>query len=155
MNEADTKLQAAKLLARARLFNENLVWQIEHGMGLGPWMEKHTMELAEEVYAAEPHWHWYNGKCLEEPPFELYMQCLTLLTCTWVADIFLRKARDRQLPEMTVGFKQWANLLYAALEYTSHDVSNSHDPEAARLWLREGRRPNRLKHWWNKLFWGH
>lgn len=45
-------------------------------------------------------WHKVSGNKVTDLPFEMEMAGIMLLTRAWLTDIFCRKARDRQSPEM-------------------------------------------------------
>ncbi len=145
----------AWLLERSREFNGDIhraFW--EEGLPL-ECIGHHVRVIAERLYREQPHWHQFRGPCMRDIPFEVNMQALALLACTWVADIYLRKARDRDGPGMASRCGQWRNLLTATLDHVEHEVASSRDPDAKAAWKRDRRPTNRWRCFINRVLWRH
>lgn len=118
-------------------------------------LHSYASELAGEMYKASHHWHSYDGKCCKETPFELFMQAVALISANWVADIYLRKARDRDAPSMEGAYEVWRELLVGALGYTQKEIKESRDVDAEQKYQEVAKRPSRIKCVFNRWRWGH
>lgn len=143
-----------EMLAAARQMNEDLA---KCG-----YMESEIIRsarvLGRRIYQTQPHWHTFRGECSNGLPFEIEMQALALLTSVWVTDIYLRKARDRKIPEMSQRYWDFHRFLFLCMKDTQTDVDTHRDEDAEKDYQRYQRPPTlkrkiqcRLK----RLRWGH
>lgn len=149
MNEKETSF--TRVLELARAFNSHLSREHYSLMVL----QGYASQLAWDVYMTGRHWHSYDGKCMKETPFEIYMQAVAIISSTWVADIYLRKARDRGAPQMEAEYDRWEKFIKDTLEFTRKEVKENRDPEAEIGYRKVAKRPNRIRCWFNRWRWGH
>lgn len=150
-----TNEEIANVLAEARAMNTALPQYLDGEHVNWNWVDTHVNRLAKLMYRQEDHWHSVDGACQKEVPFEIGMQALALLSATWVSDIYLRKARDRSAPRMRTRWEEfWVNL-FTAIQHVDRNVRAERDPDAEAQYRTKTRKPNPIKHRFNKLRWGH
>lgn len=150
----DKPIHPSDLLAAARQMNEDLA---KCGY-IDLEILRSARVLGRRIYQTQPHWHSFKGECTNDLPFEIYMQALSLLTSAWVADIYLRKARDRKSPAMEKRYEEYEEFLLYSLKYTWDEVHLNRDKDAERDFQRWQRPPtlrSRIRCWLKRLWWGH
>ncbi|MDD3102454.1 MAG: hypothetical protein PHE59_04910 [Patescibacteria group bacterium] len=146
------------LLAAARQMNEDLA----HSRYDDREIIMSARRLSKLIYECEPHWHSMTGQCVvgkTDYPFEVYMKALSLITTVWVTDIYLRKARDRQIPQMKERFTDYQAFMNHCMDDARQVIDAERDLDAEAAWKKIDRRPaswkNRLRCRINRLKWGH
>jgi hypothetical protein len=119
------------------------------------WVDAIVTTIAKDTYDQFPHWHHWTGKCIGEVPFEHYIWSLGLFGTIWYYDIMLRKARDRKAPTAAERTEAQRHLLMRAMDLAKQQIDSSQDLAAEEGFKRDGRPPNKLRHYLNRLMWGH
>lgn len=146
-------------LAKTREFNTGIHQKPWEG-GYLPWpvLEEFIVTLSERAYLREPHWHSVQGKCIDKLPFEIIMMQLSLLSSAWVADIYLRKARDRAAPIMEERYLAYRAYLLNLLKFIEMEVKSNRDEAAEQAYQGSVRRikgPGKVAHWLSRMLWRH
>lgn len=145
------------MLAGARAMNEGFARSKYENWG-SQVLHIYAYHLGKDLYRCQPHWHAFTGQCTDELPFEVYIQALSLLSSAWVADIYLRKARDRKSEAMTERFRDYRAFMNKALDYIETEVALNRDIDAEKAFQRHHRPPtlrSRLRCFINRMKWGH
>ena len=146
-------------LGKTREFNTDIHQRSWGESRYLPWLaiEGAVVELADRAYRREPHWRSVQGKCITELPFEIIMMQLSLLSSAWVADIYLRKARDRSAPIMQERYLEYRAYLLNLLRFIEMEVGSNRDIPAEEAYQRAARAikgPGRARRWLIRLISG-
>jgi hypothetical protein len=145
-------MEEQEILTIAREFNTYLAL---HDYDWSSCLALYSKIIADVTYHDQPHWHSVQGKCAESVPFEILMQSAALLLSTWVADIFLRKARDRKSKNMGKRYLNWKNSLIDILEHVEREVESHRDIDAEEAFQTGHKDPNKVICFFNRIFFGH
>ena len=143
------------LLGIIRKFNDSLPKHFQGEATLDYLLDEAALPLADTIYRAMGHWHRVNGECVQDVGFEIIMLAKSLILSGWVADIYLRKARDRNNPNMVYRYREWKDKLAELISFIYSEVMSSEDTKAKEAFNKDFKAVNLIECAKNRSEWGY